>query len=252
MTLNHVLELGLQVDSPAHLLTRASGKKVQTFKDLRKVIRFFENSHAVEHAYLPEFDLKNCLLIDDSPLKAVLQPWNQLVIPEYDKKEFQDSRDIAARLARDPTASTEGLDEILLGVIGILEEMRTVENVPAWIRSGGLLSCAADTTPLDLKSAPHTEELPSFGGFRHWYDRPEQLAHWIARGKAALKRRGITASIGLDAQVAAMSPPPRAGGSEGRDQPSIDQQLEDEQDTNRERPESPLYSPSDSPPCSPS
>lgn len=209
---------------------------MQTIKDLRKVIDFFKTSRAVEHAYLPRFDERNTVLVDDSPMKAVCQPWNQLVIPEYDKKEFQASRDVAMRLARKPDASTEGLDEILLGVIGILEEMRLVENVPAWIRGGGLLPLVQRDSMVHTARTPGLEDLPSHDTFQHWYDRPEQLAYWIDKGRKALERRGIEIAIGLDPQAALSPPPPPppARDTTAGEQPSIEQALNGERIRQRE------------------
>lgn len=202
------------------------------------MIEFFRTSRAVEHAYLPKLDERNTVLVDDSPLKAVCQPWNQLVIPEYDKKEFQASRDVAMRLSRNPDASTEGLDEILLGVIGIFEEMRTVENVPAWIRGGGLLPTVQRDAKIDLSRRPGLEDLPSHNMFQHWYDRPEQLAYWIEKGKKALERRGIELAIGLDLQAAMSPPPPTRDGDDG-EQPSIEQALESGKTARGKGPSSP-------------
>ncbi|KAF8452249.1 hypothetical protein L210DRAFT_3383593 [Boletus edulis BED1] len=108
------------------------------------------------------------LLLDDSPHKAVLQPYSHVCIPEYDrtrrqhdlrsflatqelkqnKKAKQKNQVEATTHSTDPMipeplslaelAEKESYDVILLAVIGILETMKLQSNVAGWIRSGGL------------------------------------------------------------------------------------------------------------------
>lgn len=195
---------------------------MQTRKDLRKVIEHFA----------PKYDERSTVLLDDSPLKAVYQPWSQIVIPEYDKPEYNDSRNAAERLesysqepvdkdgyrvrayspsqptdvgieslavsnaeAKADPASEPGMDNILLAVVGILEDMRTVANVPAWMRAGGIQKPTGDR--LDATGEVTLETLPSFKDYVHWYAEPTTHAYWVERGKAALKRKGIELAHGL-------------------------------------------------------
>lgn len=194
-----------------------SGRKVQTRKDLRKVIEAY-----------PQYDLRTTVLLDDSPLKAVFQPWSQIVIPEYDKAEYTDSKRAAERLAADANepvdedgyrlrayspsravghvpvqaqsgpkldpSSEPGMDNTLLAVIGILEDMRVVSNVPAWVAAGGIQRPTGERVPL---GGEVEDSLPSNKSFVHWYAEGETHAYWIERGKAALARRGIPLSHGL-------------------------------------------------------
>ena len=115
-------------------------RKVQTVKDLRKPIAHLQKSHPERPDRPPySFDESTIVLLDDSPLKAVHQPWSQIVIPEYGKVEYESSIAAALRLQENKDADRSGLDEVLLGVIGILDELRAVQNVPAWVRDGGLI-----------------------------------------------------------------------------------------------------------------
>jgi hypothetical protein len=163
-------------------------------------------------------------------LKGVYQPWSQIIISEFDKPEYHDSKVAIERMAararsasrpntpastsskknkgKGKKASKEsltdaasayagpidpsvepGLDNILLSVVGILEAMRGVSNVPAWVRSGGIQNptgSAADTSvevTLDM--------LPSHSSFTTWFDNPETHAYWAQKGKEALQRKGI-------------------------------------------------------------
>lgn len=196
-----------------------SVKKVQTQKDLRKVI---------EH--LGKFDEKRVVLLDDSPLKGVYQPWSQIVITEYDKPEFKDSKDAIMRLAErtakslkvsesepeteaaqekeatpaeekaeaavavDPTHEP-GLDTTLLAVIGILEAMRNVKNVPAFVRGGGILTPSSELAIDSSKVSAST--LPSHDTFSHWFSNAETLDYWTQKGRQALERRGIPLEHGM-------------------------------------------------------
>jgi hypothetical protein len=142
-----------------------------------------------------EYSEFNTLLLDDSPLKAVHQPWNQLVIPEYDRREY-DSSNRAASLPHTTSpvdAEDDGMDIILLSVVGILEELRNVVNVPAWIRGGGLTLSSAS-----ISGEPTLFDLPSHESFAHWYATRRTRHHWAAKGVSALARKGITPRHGIN------------------------------------------------------
>jgi len=178
---------------------------VQTFKDLRKIIAHVADEPSPGRE--PHtFDEKRVILLDDSPLKAVNQPWNQLVIPEFDRDEHQGSRDAINHPRFKHDDPLESMDRILLAVIGILDELSTVENVPAWVRSGGLipdlngLENGVGRLSLKRQTQPTLEDLPSFEGFAHWYTIPAVQEYWAKRGLSALEKRGIEVDHGLDAQ----------------------------------------------------
>lgn len=178
---------------------------MQTFKDLRKIIDHVADEPSPgREPHL--FDEKRVILLDDSPLKAVNQPWNQLVIPEFDRDEHQGSRDAINHPLFKHDDPLESMDRILLAVIGILEELSTVNNVPAWVRSGGLvpdlsgLENGVRRMSLKVDRQPTLEDLPSFEGFAHWYTIPAVQEYWARKGMAALEKRGIAIDHGLDAQ----------------------------------------------------
>lgn len=120
---------------------------------------------------------RSTLLLDDSPLKAVLQPYNHVCLPEYDgnkrakdlaiftrekdmegpqyesdnpdenrkrkrraKKEKRRQERLAKGKSTEPASEEEEdeYDSTLLAVIGMLEEVKMQHNVAAWIRAGGL------------------------------------------------------------------------------------------------------------------
>ncbi|KAK8861347.1 hypothetical protein IAR55_002166 [Kwoniella newhampshirensis] len=149
-------------------------RKVQTTKDLNKVIEHLQDPSITAAPFLRELDERTAVLLDDSPLKAVMQPWNQIVIPEYDKQEHKDSTQAANSVTTEDTddLGMSGMDRTLLAVIGILDELKTVNNVPAWIRGGGL------TSEFNYKSndeSPEVKDLPSQQSYAHWYDNPTDL-----------------------------------------------------------------------------
>lgn len=178
-------------------------------KDLRKPIEHLkhpdqENPDRPAH----RFDERTTLLLDDSPRKAAFQPWSQIVVPEYDKAEYQSSKAAALHFEEDGFADRSGMDEILLGVVGLLEELRSVENVPAWVRAGGLTR-QKDVAKIgvEVQSAgaewitaeePTLHRLPSHESFSHWYQTPAVLHYWTERGRQALIRKGIEINSGID------------------------------------------------------
>lgn len=142
------------------------------------------------------------ILLDDSPLKAVNQPWNQIVLPEFDKTEYHQAK--AHFPFKDMDRDPKDMDQALLAVIGILDTLRGVENVPAWVRAGGLNSPLCDVESLINQRATEDgmevslEQLPSHQSFAHWFANDEILRGWIMRGKEVLARRGIEVDPGID------------------------------------------------------
>lgn len=169
--------------TPASLtwgLTRRAYNKVDTVKNLAKPweslpIQVDSSTDAESETY--HHSPLTTLLLDDSPAKARLQPWDQLCINEFTgamrvKDEmlwrrrkasirlpeagasFQDhegdTTTCSAPSASAPTSTsaatsppTEKFDETLLAVIGVLAHIRTQENVAAWVRAGGLFDIGA-------------------------------------------------------------------------------------------------------------
>jgi hypothetical protein len=163
-------------------------------------------------------------------LKAVYQPWNQLVLPEYDREAYQ-----ASHRAVDENRPNNGAecDEILLAVIGVLEATSSCENIPAWIRAGGLkkpdIHLGADTSSDDptwfgapdgpaAGVKPTLKDLPTFETFTHWFQDEKLLKRWIEKGKEALELYGIPLEHGLGqpSPSARSSPAPPSHKANGR------------------------------------
>lgn len=97
----------------------------------------------------------NTLLLDDSTDKAHLQPFNHILVPEFDAaraKVFvaackKDGIELDTTLLasedrvhgqHDNSSSQDKVDDVLLQVVGVLEHARYQINVSSWIRFGGL------------------------------------------------------------------------------------------------------------------
>ncbi|KAK7047704.1 hypothetical protein VNI00_006474 [Paramarasmius palmivorus] len=157
--------------------------KTQTTKDLEK-----------PWSLLPDLNQHNAqttLLIDDSPLKALLQPYNHICVPEYGEKMWQWDRsqrpdegqgveadgagaaDVQDGVVNGVKADVGGapiLDHTLLALIGLLDTIKNQDNVASWVKSGGLFSSTTTststaspstttTTPPDLESI-YTASVP--------------------------------------------------------------------------------------------
>lgn len=140
-------------------------RKVQTTKDLEK--RWSVSADA-----LPQHSAETTLLLDDSTLKAHLQPYNhvcvmeytqtlrdrdirakyiverreacvdgaaqvQLVFPGLAPESFQSAKRKRKR-KRKGNASEARFDSVLVAVIGVLDEAKDQTNVAGWMRAGGL------------------------------------------------------------------------------------------------------------------
>jgi hypothetical protein len=155
-------------------------------------------------------------LVDDSPLKARLQPHNLLLIPEYIRK------------TRDKVEVDPDPDRILLAVIGILEEMRSQASIPAWIHAGGLLgakgcldSTDASAEGVDTKEAtvpaPREDaegeaedakgDMPlssgdaapqlAVGVAPQWWEDEEVVQHWVERATLVLNEMSVPVIPGI-------------------------------------------------------
>ncbi|KZT59635.1 hypothetical protein CALCODRAFT_181240 [Calocera cornea HHB12733] len=129
---------------PAHDYNR----KVQTTKDLEKV---WKN---IPSPWDPLFSALNTILLDDSPLKAHLQPHNHLPLIEYtvellrrdeaalnkvfNQQQGKGKGKAKAKAQIQDDEPTSGPDQHLLAVIGILDTVVHQSSACGWIRSGGL------------------------------------------------------------------------------------------------------------------
>ncbi|WWC68976.1 uncharacterized protein I206_102912 [Kwoniella pini CBS 10737] len=174
-------------------------RKVQTTKDLRKLLEHLNNPS--EEGKLPHsmrYEEKTVMLLDDSPLKAIYQPFNQLVIPEYGKEEYHSSKQAAS------TAGDGGMDQTLLAVIGVLHDLQNVTNVPAWINLGGLTGTLenngkSENLPLGI------EDLPTHDSFEHWFKDTNIFQTWVEKGRLALEERGIEVKHGITPDIPSSS-----------------------------------------------
>ncbi|KAH7910425.1 hypothetical protein BJ138DRAFT_1152948 [Hygrophoropsis aurantiaca] len=146
-------------------------QKTQTTKDLTKPWKFFSLNPQPEttHRTSPQFhdssspnfpsstssvahSALTTLLLDDSPLKARLQPYNHICIPEYSSvmrakdvhtlelEKLSQVMNPNQQNKHSSTANTpeEAYDATLLAVIGVLDDIKSQNNVAGWIRSGKL------------------------------------------------------------------------------------------------------------------
>ncbi|KAK7033386.1 FCP1-like proteiny domain-containing protein [Favolaschia claudopus] len=106
-----------------------------------------------------------------------------------------------------PCTDGEPYDPTLLAVIGVLSHVRSVGNVAAWIRSGGLASVVEDadeSLPARISTDQANEDKrresidvlssdPS-----QWFASRRVLVAWAARGRAALEEIGVDAIPGVE------------------------------------------------------
>jgi hypothetical protein len=163
----------------------------------------------------------NTLLLDDSVDKAGLQPFNHILLPEFNHNRAH----MAARAMRDGEDSQdeqlekstesnkkEVVDDVLLQVVGVLEHARYQVNVSSWIRFGGLGDFGGmqhrhpyftedDVDGLVIKESLVEEAFLYFTKSSSFHPRNGPRLHtattdrtqtfWAEEGTAALKRHGI-------------------------------------------------------------
>jgi hypothetical protein len=174
----------------------------------------------------PYHSAATTILLDDSPAKAVLQPYNHLCVPEYSRALR--NADLAALAPRSPkhaplpaaletTAQQdeeahhegkgrkrkrdkqqeeeeeetrkedgEGLDETLLAVIGVLHAARLQSSVAGWLRAGALIQ------PRRSQS-----RRPQLERGEEWFDHPELVRQWAQSGREAMRELGLVIEHGV-------------------------------------------------------
>ncbi|KAE8209571.1 hypothetical protein CF327_g6463 [Tilletia walkeri] len=198
-------------------------------------------SAAAEAAYLASlhgpWSAKNTLLLDDSPLKAALQPYNHLCVPEFDDQGAKRAKLVREELAKryneaqgvemweqDLVVAGDGemervwretdsggevwdakVDDVLLQLVGVLEEAKGQSNVAGWIRSGAVAGFGAGLgaskeaaqgkatrRPTSSESAGSWRKSSSPGPSASASAAPVVTAReWAQKGRNALKRLGI-------------------------------------------------------------
>ncbi|KAF9256600.1 hypothetical protein L218DRAFT_966242 [Marasmius fiardii PR-910] len=201
----------------------AYGKKTLTTKDLNLIWSKHSFSSSPSLAdMLPQskhpfsHSSETTILLDDSPRKARLQPWNHICIKEYGvgmrradldvwmsvqsintsgkKGKKVDvkgpaagqevvSADIDSTVSEIVPPKPEGkYDETLLAIIGVLETLKHESNAAAWIRGGGLL-----TGQIGNDSSVGTGTSDS----SMWFDDMDNARGWASKGKDAIHKLGI-------------------------------------------------------------
>lgn len=107
-------------------------------------------------------------------------------------------------------------DEALIAIIGILDELRAVDDVSAWIRDGGL----RDIGPQPLKANEAEDMAPLLARLsldaqapRMRFEEKHILAYWVHKGREALQGLNIPMlpeyrdTRGNAAQPASVMPP---------------------------------------------
>lgn len=140
-------------------LTKAEyGRKTQTTKDLSRV-----------WTSLDDFSGKNTILLDDSPSKARLQPYNHICVEEYTcsaRGAVEKGDDLVVKMSS-LSLGADVDDETLLAVIGILDCIKSEDDVAKWVKGGGLSS-------------------GKIAEVSQWYTNPDILHDWARLGKEAL------------------------------------------------------------------
>ncbi|KAG7091969.1 hypothetical protein E1B28_008358 [Marasmius oreades] len=217
---------GLWARDMFHLAPELYGKKTLTVKDLTLIWSksTFESSPSLV-TMLPNsrqsfsHSAETTVLLDDSPRKAQLQPWNHICIKEYGvgirradldvwtslrhtsrkQKEKKNKEagvkhgvqeavvvDVDFTVSEIVPPKVEGrFDETLLAIIGLLETMKHESNVGAWIRNGGLLFGGTNRSETETS------------GSSMWFDDIDVASGWARKGKDAVHELGIELVDGI-------------------------------------------------------
>ncbi|EIN04178.1 hypothetical protein PUNSTDRAFT_122987 [Punctularia strigosozonata HHB-11173 SS5] len=141
------------------------------------------------------------------------------------RKEKRDAEIIARFASGEPPVEEAEFDLSLLAVIGILDAIKWESNVAAWIREGGLWGAsrpdAAISRGTDEMGLNHLSEQLRAGSVATtpapfpgndaetsatasavaapvWFDNPEVVRYWAARGREACEALGIEVAHGIE------------------------------------------------------
>lgn len=197
------------VDGPAD--EEASGAGHLAAKLAEKNVRMANVKSDGQYSDGKGYGQHNTLLLDDSIDKARLQPFNHILLPEFDQPR-------AVKSVKTAQGGGEGegegeVDDVLLQVVGVLEHARYQVNVSSWIRFGGLgnFGGMAEQHPFyldDEDSAMEVDEAiieqaaryfaqpasasPSHAGPRlHASTNERSEAFWVQEGRRALEHHHI-------------------------------------------------------------
>ncbi|PWN94013.1 hypothetical protein FA10DRAFT_264606 [Acaromyces ingoldii] len=131
----------------------------------------------------------NTLLLDDSADKARLQPYNHVLVSEFDAEKASRFR------RRTQDGLEEDVDDSLLQAIGVLEHAKRHENVSAWIQQGGLgfFGGLKQTGVQDEREEARTNEVIEDDDKPRLDEKPQNRTptFWKGEGIKALARLGI-------------------------------------------------------------
>ncbi|KAG8832829.1 hypothetical protein FRC17_000583 [Serendipita sp. 399] len=118
--------------------------------------------------------------------KAILQPNNHICVIEYTKERQR--HDLQLIQANPRNAQ---YDELLLALVGILEEMRSQTDVAQWLSQGGLRRVAVDPVQNEVDVVERFAGMSIGSDSSPWFDDKEVLRFWITRGRQTLERLQI-------------------------------------------------------------
>ncbi|KAI4526281.1 hypothetical protein K525DRAFT_250449 [Schizophyllum commune Loenen D] len=198
--------------------------KTQTTKDLEKVWQAMRRHSG-----------KTTVLVDDSVLKAHMQPFNHLCLPEYTletrdadiaaiarakhtKTKSSTTRAVTKDALDDLAASMQaatisgqqqvdaagrdgripaGVDGALLAVVGIISRLKDVRDAAAWIEEGNIMR------PAGLRADKGKSADTVDHGQAMWFQNKEIVQAWAQEGVRVLDEMGITVAHGIEAQTRA-------------------------------------------------
>jgi hypothetical protein len=135
-----------------------------------------------------------------APTVAVEAPDARKRKRQPDAEEELESETELDAPAASPCTDSEPYDPTLLAVVGVLAHVRTVGNVAAWVRSGGLAAIEQDADGVNPTAEAQTDakEAPLPSDPAQWFTSRHLLTAWAARGRAALAELGIDAAPGVE------------------------------------------------------
>lgn len=205
-------------------------KALEELYDLwkRKIVLPIEQANAGIYSDGFGYGPHNTLLLDDSISKARIQPFNHLLVPEFDEQRAKVVKNYKKKQAQEGehqeefSEAEEEPEDILLQIIGVLEHARYQKNVSSWIRFGGLgnLGNVGDQHPyndglrtFEADEVDEAEKQAMKDWQAYFTDHAEAqendnqgprlrvcladrtAAFWAEEGRQALSRRGIKAII---------------------------------------------------------
>jgi len=127
----------------------------------------------------PEYSSLNTILLDDSVVKAHLQPHNHIVIREYDGENVK----AGIKYFREGP-SDDTLDYMLIAVIGVLDEVTKQSSICGWTSASGLW---AGFEPENMSPKGKRPLV--------WYEHKPTYQRWVEKGESVLADLGIGLSI---------------------------------------------------------